>query len=145
MTTVAVSGGFDPVHVGHIRLLEDASRYGRLIVFLNSDEWLIRKKDRFFMPWGERAEILLSMRFVDNVVRVDDSDGTVCEAIKRYRPHFFANGGDRNAKNTPEIELCNQIGVKTLFGIGGGKIRSSSDLLERYVDRKDVGILSNLG
>ena len=81
-----VSGGFDPLHIGHIQMIQEASQWGTVLVVLNSDAWLRRKKGYVFMPWNERAEILGNIKGVSLVTHVDDSDGTVCEAIKRMRP-----------------------------------------------------------
>jgi cytidyltransferase-like protein len=132
MTTVAVSGGFDPIHIGHIRLIEDAAKYGDVMVILNSDRWLLEKKGFVFMKAIERTEILLSIRNVKSVVSVHDEDGTVCEALRLYKPDYFANGGDRTLQNStsPEGELCEKLGIKRLYGIGGGKIQSSSQLVK---------------
>ena len=127
--TVAVSGGMDPVHKGHIRMIQEAAQFGDVIVILNSDEWLMRKKGFVFMSWEERAEILESIKGVKKVVRVDDSDGSVCEALRREKPTYFANGGDRTDKNTPEMEVCVDLGISMLWGVGGGKIQSSSELV----------------
>ena len=128
--TVAVSGGFDPVHVGHVRMILEAAEVGDVIVIANSDEWLMRKKGYVFMPWEERAEILASIKGVLKVVTVDDSDGTVCEALRREKPTFFANGGDRKTDNTPEMEVCSELGIGLLWEVGGGKIQSSSELVK---------------
>ena len=116
---IAVSGGFDPVHIGHIRMIQDASRYGNVMVIINSDEWLMRKKGYVFMPWKERAEIMGNIKGVVMVTQVDDSDGTVCEALSRHKPDAFANGGDRKEKNTPEMDLCDHIGIELLWSVGG--------------------------
>lgn len=127
-----VSGGFDPLHVGHINLLYGARHYGLVLVALNSDEWLLRKKGYVFMLWQHRAAILNTLAVVDRVVSVDDLDGTVCEAIKKHRPHFFCNGGDRKRENTsPEARLCNELRVERFYNIGGPKVESSSALIER--------------
>ena len=128
--TVAVSGGFDPVHVGHVRMILEAAEVGDVIVIANSDEWLMRKKGYVFMPWEERAEILGSIRGVLKVITVDDSDGTVCEALRREKPTFFANGGDRKTDNTPEMDVCSELGIGLLWEVGGGKIQSSSELVK---------------
>ena len=93
-----VSGGFDPIHVGHIRMIIEASQFGDVIVVANSDEWLFRKKGYTFMGFHERREILMSIKGVIDVVSVDDEDGTVCSALRMHKPTFFANGGDRNDK-----------------------------------------------
>ena len=133
--TIMVSGGFDPVHVGHIRMIREAGKYGDVIVIANSDDWLYRKKGFNFMDFNSRYEILDSIKGVIIVDSVDDSDGTVCEAIKRHKPTYFANGGDRGRSNTPEQDVCEQLGVELLWGIGGEeKVESSSDLIERSRD-----------
>lgn len=132
--TVMVSGGFDPVHIGHIRMILDAAKYGDVIVIANSDDWLFRKKGFVFMEWSQRAEILASIKGVIKVSGVDDSDGTVCEAIRRIKPDYFANGGDRKKHNTPEQDVCDELGIEMLWGVGGeDKANSSSELVERVV------------
>ncbi len=129
--TVMVSGGFDPVHVGHIRMIREAAKYGDVIVIANSDEWLHRKKGFNFMDFQARYEILDSIKGVIMVDSVDDSDGTVCDAIERHKPTYFANGGDRGKENTPEQAVCEMLGVELLWGIGGvEKAASSSELVE---------------
>jgi D-beta-D-heptose 7-phosphate kinase/D-beta-D-heptose 1-phosphate adenosyltransferase len=127
---VAVSGGCDPCHSGHVRMILEAATYGDVVVILNSDDWLMRKKGYKFMSWEERAEILLAFKGVVSVVPVDDSDGTVCEALRRIRPDYFANGGDRKAGNTPEGDVCAELGIEMLWNIGGGKTQSSSWLID---------------
>lgn len=127
---VAVSGGCDPCHSGHIRMILEAATYGDVVVILNSDDWLMRKKGYKFMSWEERAEILMAIKGVTNVVTVDDSDGTVCEALRRIRPDYFANGGDRKVGNTPEGDVCAELGIEMLWNIGGGKTQSSSWLID---------------
>ena len=134
---VLVSGGFDPIHVGHVRMIEGAARPGGVVVALNSDEWLMRKKGYVFMPWKERAEIILNLKNVLSVEPVDDSDETVCKALTRIRPDIFANGGDRKLENTPEIELCEKLNIELLWNVGGGKIQSSSDLVDRQKEQTD--------
>ena len=127
--TIMVSGGFDPIHIGHVRMILEASKQGDVIVVANSDEWLMRKKGYIFMTWEERAEIIESIRGVLRVEPVDDSDNTVCEAITRIRPDVFANGGDRKGNNTPEVALCEELGIGLAWNVGGGKIQSSSELV----------------
>lgn len=127
-----VSGGFDPLHVGHINLLEAASKHGSLLVALNSDEWLLRKKGFAFMPWLYRRAILEALRVVDRVVNVDDEDGTVRDAIGFYRPDYFCNGGDRPRNDSsPEARLCDELSILCLYDVGGPKIESSTALVER--------------
>jgi cytidyltransferase-like protein len=135
ITTVMVSGGFDPVHAGHIRMIRHAAEYGDVIVIANSDEWLWRKKGFVFMEYERRVEILNAIKGVVLVDSVDDSDGTVCEAIRRLEPTYFANGGDRGKLNTPEQSVCEELGVKLLWGIGGKeKVDSSSELAKKAKD-----------
>lgn len=130
---IAVSGGFDPIHVGHIDLIHKASKLGKVIVILNSDQWLVNKKGYAFMPFEERKQILLALRDVHNVVEVDDADGTVCEALIRWKPDYFGNGGDRKKYNTPEKELCEELGVELVWNLGVNKIQSSSDLVNNVI------------
>ena len=133
--TVMVSGGFDPVHAGHIRMIRAAAKHGDVIVIANSDDWLYRKKGFVFMEWERRVEILNAIKGVVLVDSVDDSDGTVCEAIRRIKPTYFANGGDRGKANTPEQAVCEEIGVELLWGVGGEeKVDSSSDLAKKVRD-----------
>lgn len=128
--TVMVSGGFDPVHVGHLRMFQEAATLGEVIVVVNSDEWLMRKKGYCFMSFEDRCEIIRGFSCVKKVVGVDDSDDTVIDAIDKYRPDIFANGGDRFAKNTPETSICEKYEIETFWGVGGEKIRSSSELVK---------------
>ena len=127
--TVVVSGGFDPVHIGHVRLILAAGEYGDVIVVANSDSWLFRKKGFVFMSWDQRKEILEALKGVVRVEWVDDRDETVCEALRRIKPTYFANGGDRTSDNVPEIPVCKKLDVVMLWGVGGGKIQSSSWLI----------------
>ena len=134
--TIMVSGGFDPIHVGHLRMIKEASQWGPVIVVINSDDWLKRKKGYIFMPWKERAEILGSIKGVVMVSQVDDSDGTVCEAIQRLKPNAFANGGDRKKENTPEMTVCDKLGVQMLWGVGGvDNPQSSSWLVNKAMEQ----------
>ncbi|MDO8571685.1 MAG: adenylyltransferase/cytidyltransferase family protein [bacterium] len=136
---VAVSGGFDPIHIGHIRYIQEAKKLGdRLVVILNNDNWLMKKKGYVFMPQDERIEILKAMSGVDDVVltehEFDAEDRSVCDALRTIRPHIFVNGGDRNQGNIPEIPTCEEIGCEMIFNIGhGGKVQSSSWLVEGYI------------
>jgi len=127
--TVCVSGGFDPVHIGHLRMIQEAAEHGDVVVIVNSDEWLMRKKGYIFMPFKERCEILQGFEATHNTTFVDDSDNSVCEALRRIKPDYFANGGDRKTNNTPEMDVCEELGIEMLWGVGGGKIQSSSTLV----------------
>ena len=128
---VAVSGGFDPVHVGHVQMIEEAAEHGDVMVIINSDDWLLRKKGYVFMPWPEKAYIMSQIKGVTKVVSVDDSDDSVCEALRTHRPDCFANGGDRRKTNTPEMDLCEELDIALMWNVGGGKIQSSSDLVNK--------------
>lgn len=130
---VAVSGGFDPVHVGHIRMFEEARKLGdTLVVILNNDHWLRMKKGFVFMPEKERKEVIEALGMVDKVVltehRKGDTDRSVSRELRKLRPHIFANGGDRKDRDDiPEAPVCEAVGVEMVFGIGkGGKVQSSS-------------------
>jgi cytidyltransferase-like protein len=133
---VAVSGGFDPVHVGHVRLFEQAKKHGdHLVVIVNNDNWLIKKKGKVFMPQDERSELLKALTCVDEVVLTNHpenpKDMSVCQTLADLKPHIFANGGDRKEANTPEDTVCNEHGIQMVFNIGGGKVQSSSWLIAR--------------
>jgi cytidyltransferase-like protein len=128
--TVCVSGGFDPVHVGHLRMMQEAASFGNVTVIVNSDDWLMRKKGYIFMPFEQRCEIIEGFGCVAATTHVDDSDNTVCEALSRLKPTYFANGGDRKTDNTPEMNVCDAHGIELLWGVGGGKVQSSSTLVE---------------
>jgi cytidyltransferase-like protein len=133
---IMVSGGFDPVHIGHVRMFEEAKNLGdELVVVLNNDNWLMVKKGFVFMPEADRKEILEAFRAIDRVVltshKPNTKDISVCHEIESIRPDIFANGGDRKYDNIPEYELCERLGIEMVFNVGhGGKIRSSSDLVK---------------
>lgn len=135
-----VSGGFDPVHSGHIAYFNAAKKYGdKLIVALNSDNWLIKKKGKFFMPFAERKIIIENFSAVDEVISFDDDKiGSAINALiklKKMHPDceiIFCNGGDRNNSNCPEQSIK---GIKNIFGVGGeDKKNSSSWILKKYED-----------
>jgi len=133
---VVVSGGFDPIHVGHLRMMKEAAEHGKLTVVINSDAWLKRKKGYVFMPWEERAELISALSCVDKVIEAKDDDRTVCETLKELRPDIFANGGDRGVNTTPEAKLCEELGIELIWNIGGGKVRSSSKLVREISIKK---------
>lgn len=138
MKIIIVSGGFDPIHSGHIEYLKDAKKLGdKLVVALNSDEWLINKKDKFFMPFNERKIIIENLSFVDSVIDFKDDDmGSAINALTKIKELYpkdkiaFANGGDRNEANIPEMSVD---GIEFLFGVGGDdKKNSSSWILKKW-------------
>lgn len=134
---VAVSGGFDPVHVGHVRMIKEAAKLGDVIIITNSDTWLKRKKGYVFMPWIERQEILAEFKGVIDVIEAWDEDDTVCKTLERVKPDIFANGGDRKGENTPEVDLCMKLGIDLVWNVGGDKIQSSSELVEKMKHLKE--------
>jgi len=140
------SGGFDPLHIGHVRCIKATSALaqnpdihpwqmkGIVVVVVNADSFLIRKKGYAFMPLEERMEIIDSIAGVDYVVPWETTgDQTVCKALEILKPMFFTKGGDRfDAKTIPEWDICRKINCKIITGVGaGGKIQSSSDLVRR--------------
>ncbi len=137
---VMVSGGFDPIHIGHVRYIQEARALGNyLVVVLNNDNWLRMKKGKEFMQEIERKEILEAIAGVDEVIisghSKNTNDPSVCEEIKIIRPHIFANGGDRKPSGdpVPEVPLCKELGIKMVYNVGrGGKVRSSSELVKNY-------------
>ena len=138
------SGGFDPIHVGHVRCIKATSKMannsdvypsnhtGLVVVVVNADSFLIRKKGYAFMPLEERMEIINAIEGVDFVVPWEtDGDQTVIGVLSLLKPRFFTKGGDRfDASTIPEWEICQQIGCEIITGVGGGKIQSSSTLVE---------------
>ena len=134
---VALSGGFDPIHVGHVRMIQSAAEMGDVTVIANSDEWLMRKKGYVFMKYEERQEILNAIKGVYDVVKANDIDNTVCETLRYLRPDIFVNGGDRKEGNVPEYALCEDMGIEMKFGVGGDdKPQSSSWLIEKVMNKK---------
>ena len=138
-TIVLVTGGFDPLHSGHIAYFRAAKQLGdTLVVGVNSDAWLVRKKGRAFMPWDERIDIVKNIKDVDFVLEFNDDDGSAKSAIKLARQTWpdhkivFANGGDRTDANIPEMEF-EDTNLEFAFGVGGfNKANSSSWILEEW-------------
>ncbi len=138
MKIVVVSGGFDPIHSGHIAYFKEAIKNGdKLIVALNSDEWLIKKKAKYFLPFNERKIIIENLEMVDEVIDFkDDEIGSCISALKKIKMSYpqdsiiFCNGGDRNKNNIPEMSV---EGIECKFGVGGdAKKNSSSWILKDY-------------
>ena len=139
MKIAIISGGFDPIHVGHIELMEKAKSIAdSLVVIVNDDDFLTRKKGKPFMSLKERIQIVRSIKYVDMVIKSVDKDQTVCESLKGLascktsnEKLLFCNGGDRTSgENTPEHALCLDLGIETVYGLGD-KIQTSSWLLKK--------------
>jgi D-beta-D-heptose 7-phosphate kinase/D-beta-D-heptose 1-phosphate adenosyltransferase len=137
MRIIAVSGGFDPIHSGHLAMLRQAATLGdRLVVGVNSDAWLTRKKGKPFMNIEERKSILLAIKWVDSVWEFDDSDGSACDFLDKVKKYYytrasdfvFANGGDRNESNNAELDVPDW---KFMYGVGGSDKKNSSSILLR--------------
>ncbi len=139
--SVVVSGGFDPLHVGHSRMFQEAAKLAsKLIVIVNNDDFLMQKKGYVFMPIDERMEIIKNISVVDKVVKSIDTDLTVCQTLNQLAKEeniiVFANGGDRQSeKDISETTVCRDNQIEMKFNIGGGKIQSSSSLVSTTVNK----------
>ena len=138
---VIVSGGFDPIHLGHLNLINEASKLGKVIVIVNSDEFLLKKKGFYLIPSNERVEIIKNLKNVASVFLSIDKDASVSESIKTlaadksFNIKFFANVGDRkNESDIPEKKICEENDIKLIFDVGGGKTQSSSSLFKDAID-----------
>ena len=153
MKIIIISGGFDPIHSGHIAYLDAAAKLGdKLIVALNSDNWLINKKGKFFMPFDERKKIIENIKKVDFVIDFeDDNNGSAINAlikVKKMYPNddiIFANGGDRNKENIPEMSV---EGIEFKFSVGGDDKKNSSSWIlkewQYYHEKRIWGSFYNL-
>lgn len=126
--TIAISGYFDPIHVGHIEYIKLAKELGdKLVVIVNNDMQCTLKKGKHFMPEKERVQIIKAIRYVDEVFLSIDTDSSVCESLRAIKPDVFANGGDRHDHEVPESKICKELNIKMVDGLGN-KIQSSSSL-----------------
>ena len=139
---IILSGGFDPVHKGHVRMFKAAKNMAYVVIVgINSDAWLVRKKGKAFMNWAERAEIISAFRYVDEVMPFNDNDETAMDLIMKVQSLYpqktlaFGNGGDRTEKNTPEKAFCESYKIDMIYQLGGGKIQSSSELIDASVEK----------
>ena len=140
MKIVAVSGYFDPIHVGHIEYIklakELADKIGaKLVVILNNDKQVRLKKGKLFMPLEERKIILESIKYVDEVFVSIDEDKSVCKSLEAVNPDIFAKGGDRFSYEIPEAKVCERLGIKIIDSLGK-KIQSSSELIKSFNESK---------
>jgi cytidyltransferase-like protein len=134
---MVLSGGFDPLHVGHIRLLQHARDMASLVVVgINSDAWIRRNRGHVQTSFEDRCQIVAAIRGVTSAVGFDDADDTAVGLIKmvcRLSPGAkiaFGNGGDRTSTNVPEVDICNELGVDLVWGVGGDRVESSSGVIE---------------
>lgn len=132
---VVASGYFNPIHVGHLKLLEEAKKLGDyLIVIVNNDLQVELKGSVPFMSKEDRVEIVKAIKWVDEVFVSVDKDKSVCESLRAINPDIFANGGDRHEGNVPEVKVCMDLNIKIVDNVGGGKLRSSSILIKEAAE-----------
>ena len=136
---IVVSGGFDPLHSGHINMFKQAQQFGTVWAIVNTDEWLQRKKGYNLLSYDERELIVKSNRYVSKVIKgMDDNDNVVrnLQYLYKDKVHFaFANGGDRVPSSTPEMAYCLEHNIPMLFNIGGTKTESSSKIVRKLLDQ----------
>lgn len=132
---ILTSGGYGIIHQGHLECLQDSAKLdleALLVVVVNGDDWLRRKKGFIVMSEAERAEMVACVSGVDYVIIWDDGSPTVCGAIEKIKPTYFTKGGDRDTPtNIPEYSVCQKVGCQVVFGVGGGKIQSSSNIIAK--------------
>ncbi len=132
---IALSGAFDPPTIGQTEMISHAARLGDVIIILNSDEWLAKRKHHIFLSRARRKEILFQMPGVIDVVDANDKDGTVCLSLLELRPDMFGNGGPRTPENTPEFDLCNELGIELVWRIGSVEnIKKINELHSRVLN-----------
>ena len=118
--TILISGAFNPLHFGHLLLLKDASNYGKVIVALNSDEWVVKNKGHLLFDFETRKSILEECKYVSEVISFDDSEGDVTYALFEVRPTYFGNGGSATSLSLPkeELQVCGYLGIEPVFDLG---------------------------
>ena len=135
MKRVAISGYFDPLHVGHLELIHLAKQLGdKLIIILNNDHQASMKKGQSFMKEEERKKILEALRDVDKVFLSIDTDRSVCKSLEAIKPDIFANGGDRHQGEVPETPICKKYNIEMIDGLGA-KVQSSSELVNKSLQK----------
>ena len=131
MIRVAISGYFNPIHIGHIKYMEEAKSLGdELIVIVNNDAQVKLKGSKSFMNEQDRLAIVRAIKYVDRAILSIDTDRTVKKTLTELSPDVFAKGGDSTDTNVPELSICEQLGIAVVMGVGGNKIQSSSKLLK---------------
>ena len=143
--TILISGAFNPLHIGHLLLLKDASRYGKVIVALNSDEWVMRNKGHLLFDFETRKKMLLKCSYVSEVVDFDDEEGDASFALFKVKPDYFGNGGSLTSTSIPkdEIQVCGYLGIEPVFGLGNvsnnknkDKISSAQMSIVKYANKE---------
>jgi len=129
---IAISGFFNPIHIGHIRMIQESAKLGNVYVIINNDEQVKLKGSTPFMNEEDRREIVSNIKGVYKTVISFDTDKSIGKTLRWIAPDIFANGGDRKDEDDiPESKICKELGIKMIFNIGGNKIRSSSELLKK--------------
>tara|TARA_R110000824_G_scaffold24633_1_gene86536 strand:- start:331 stop:747 length:417 start_codon:yes stop_codon:yes gene_type:complete len=118
---IALSGAFDPPTIGQTQMISHASKFGDVVIILNSDRWLNERKHHIFLSRDHRKYVLSKMPGVVNVVDAKDEDGTVCETLRELQPDMFGNGGYRTPENTPEIDLCRELNIELVWQVGSAE------------------------
>jgi cytidyltransferase-like protein len=138
---VAVSGYFNPLHVGHLEMIERAKKLGdKLVVIINNDHQVKLKGSVPFMKQEDRIKIIKALRDVDEVFLSIDKDKTVCKSLSKVKPNIFANGGDRKSiGDVPEYPICQKLGITMVDGLGR-KIRASSELIKKAAEAKIIAV-----
>jgi D-beta-D-heptose 7-phosphate kinase/D-beta-D-heptose 1-phosphate adenosyltransferase len=138
---VAVSGYFNPLHVGHLEMIQKSKKLGdKLVVIINNDAQVKLKGSVPFMKQEDRIKIISALRDVDEVFLSIDKDKTVCKSLAKIKPNIFANGGDRKSLNdVPEYPICQKLGIDMVDGLGK-KIRASSELIKRAAEAKIIAV-----
>lgn len=134
---IALSGAFDPPTVGQTEMICHASKLGDVIIILNTDAWLKKRKHHIFLSREKRKSILLEMPGVIDVIDAKDSDGTVCKSLLELKPDMFGNGGPRTPENTPELELCKKLNIELVWRIGSVEDRKQiQNVYDRVINGK---------
>lgn len=134
---IALSGAFDPPTIGQTEMISHAAKLGDVIIILNTDEWLSKRKHHIFLPREKRKEILLKMPGVIKIIDAKDKDGTVCKSLLELKPDMFGNGGPRTPENTPEIELCRKLNIELVWRVGSVEDRKQiQDTYDRVINGK---------